>query len=304
MELVMQNPERIHIYLESGVMTGDDFSLVDQLVDDGEVCLSSAVPANRGNVLQRVFAAPKPHDPSGIELEKLRRLQITSDRFSQIETAQLMTGDVSRELEQRIADEQSHLAILIRPNSLQMPQLLRELKCPTLLLREPGSEIHRIVAAVHVTGYTESESEAGFERQRRVIKHAYWLAARTGAKLHVLQAWSFMGEEVLKSHMRPEEIVTAKEELQVAIRREIDRLLSETECRSTPEVQLVEGERHEVIGSVSEERADQITVMGTSARTGVQGLILRNMVEQLIGTEASFLVVPATDTRTTPNAPR
>jgi nucleotide-binding universal stress UspA family protein len=304
MELVMQNPERIHIYLESGVMTGDDFSLVNRLVEDGEVCLSSAVPANRGNVLQRVFAAPESQDPSGIELEKLRRLQISSDRFSQIETARLITGDASRELEQRIADEQCDLAILVRPTSLQMPQLLRELKCPTLLLGEPGSEIRRVVVAVHVTGHTESESGAGLERQRRVIDHAYWLAARTGAKLHVLQAWSFMGEEVLKSHMRPEELVTAKEKLQAAIRREIDRLLSETRCRSTPVVQLVEGEPHDVIGRVSEERADQVTVVGTSARTGMQGLILRNMVDQLIGTEASFLVVPASDSQATPNAPR
>jgi nucleotide-binding universal stress UspA family protein len=304
MEPVMQNPERTHIYLESGALTGDDFSLVNRLVDETEVCLSSAVPAHRGNVLQRVFAAPEPQDPSGIELEKLRRLQISSDRFSQIETAQLITGDATREFEQRVADERSDLAILIRPTSLQMPHLLRELKCPTLLLREPGPEIRRVVVAVHVNGHAESESAASNKRQRRVIDHAYWLAARTGAKLHVLQAWSVMGEEVLKSHMRPEELVTDKERLQVSIRREIDRLLSETECRSTPEVQLVEGEPRDVIGRVSEERADQVTVVGTSARTGMQGLILRNMVEQLIGTDASFLVVPASDSGTTPNAPR
>lgn len=288
----MLNPERIHIYLESAAMTGDDFSLVNRIVEDVDLCLSSAVSINRRGVLQRVFPSLESVDPTGTEREKLRGLQITSDRFSKIDTAEVISGDATTELAQRISDSQCGLAILVRPTSLKLPHLLREFKCPTLLLRNPGPKLRRVVVAVHV----EPGSDDFYERHRIILEHAYWLASKCEAPLHIVQAWSIMGEEVLKSHMRRDELRTEREKLQDSIRREIDRLLIEAGHHSAPTVELLEGEPRDVIVRVAEEFDDQIMVMGTVARTGVPGLIVGNFAERATRTEASFLVVPASGT--------
>lgn len=288
----MLNAERIHIYLESAAMTGDDFSLVNRIVEDVDLCLSSAVSISHRGVLERVFPKPESTDPTGIEREKLRKLRITSDRFSKIDTAEVISGDATTELAQRISDSQCDLAILVRPTSLKLPQLLRELKCPTLLMRNPGPKLWRVVVAVHV----EPGSDEFYERHRVILEHAYWLAAKCEAPLHVVQAWSIMGEEVLKSHMRHDELRTERKKLKDAIRREIDRLLTETRQHLVPTVELLEGEPRDVIVRVAEEFEDQIMVMGTVARTGVPGLIVGNIAERATRTEASFLVVPASGT--------
>ncbi len=285
----MLNPERIHIYLESAAMTGDDFSLVNLLVEDVDICLSSAVSIERRGLLQRVIPSPQLIDPTGIEREKLRQLHITSDRFSSIDSAEVMSGDATLELRQRISDSQCDLAILVRPTSLDLPHLLRELKCPTLVMRNPGPKLSRVVVAVQV----EPGADQNFERYRCILGHADWLAKKCGAPLHVVQAWSLLGEEVLKSHETPEELQATKEKRKESIQREIDRLLSETRRRQVATVQLIEGDPKDVIVGVAQECDDQITVVGTVARTGIPGWIFGNFAERAVQTQASFLVVPA-----------
>lgn len=285
----MLKTERIHIYLESAAMTGDDFSLVNLLAQDVDLCLSSAVSIERRGLLQRVIPSPQLIDPTGIEREKLRELQITSDRFSSIDSAEVISGDATLELKQRITDSQCDLAILVRPTSLDLPHLLRELKCPTLLLRKPGPKLRRVVVAIHV----EPGADENFERYRCILEHAYWLASKCEAPLHVVQAWSLMAEEVLKSHDSPDELRVSKEKRKDAIEREIDRLLSETRRRQVPTVQLIEGDPKDVIVGVAQEFDDQITVVGTVARTGIPGWIFGNFAERAVQAQASFLVVPA-----------
>lgn len=289
METTMLTPERIHIYLESAAMTGDDFSLVNLLVEDVDLCLSSAVSIERRGLLQRVIPSPQLIDPTGIEREKLRQLHITSDRFSSTDSAELISGDATLKLKQRISDSQCDLAILVRPTSLNLPHLLRELKCPTLVMRKPGPKLRRVVVAVNV----EPGANENFERYRCILEHAYWLASKCGAPLHVVQAWSLMGEEVLKSHDSPDELLASKEKRKESIHREIDRLLSETRRRQVPTVQLIEGDPKDVIVGVAQEFDDQITVVGTVARTGIPGWIFGNFAERAVQTQASFLVVPA-----------
>jgi len=156
-------------------------------------------------------------------------------------------------------------------------------------MRKPGPKLRRVVVAVHV----EPGADENYERHRCIIEHAFWLASKCEAPLHVVQAWSLMAEEVLKSHDSPDELQTSKEKRKDSIHREIDRLLSETRRRQVPTVQLIEGEPKDVIVGVAQEVDDQITVVGTVARTGIPGWIFGNFAERAVQTQASFLVVPA-----------
>lgn len=272
-------------------MADRDHEIVTLISDEAEVFLSTGIPAVRGSVLQRVFATESTQTITGLDVEKRHDLGITADRFTRIRESNVLTGNVSRELVQWLTDMQCEMAVLVRPTSLNLPQVFRELKCPTLLLREIEPNVKRVVAAVHL----EPEDTERQKRHARVLDHAYWLADRFGAQLDILQAWSYSGAEVLKSHMTPEQLTAEKELRKTEIRSEIDRLLAKSPVNATPSIQLIEGEPLDVISSISQESTDQVFVMGTVARTGIHGLLLGNAVEKAIESPASFLVVPAID---------
>ena len=161
--------------------------------------------------------------------------------------------------------------------------LLRKCPCPVWLEspRHSGG-IKNILAAVD----PNPDDEEQYALSRRILAAAVDLASRTGARLHVLHAWSVLGE-FLMYKQRP--LVSDPETDHIvgqAFNRH-SRFLDEV-CETVPaSIELKKHLMHQsaapaIVDLVESESVD-LLVLGTIGRSGVPGLLIGNTAEAVLG---------------------
>lgn len=179
--------------------------------------------------------------------------------------------------------------------------LFQQCACPVWVLHPAQSRGVRVVVAGVDVSRQADEAVA-----RRVVRSAGSLARAAGAELHVVHAWSVVGESVIGSASRGggrHELERLLRSEAVARRARLDRLLERESMEPRPAVVLRHGRPVQVLESVVWERQADVVVLGDSPeREGLRRLLFPPAAEQLLGrVHGSLLVVPSHATAPRPS---
>lgn len=173
--------------------------------------------------------------------------------------------------------------------------LLRKCPCPVWMLPAGASpQAKRVIAAVDVDLADAPEPDTLMSLNRRVIQTACVIAATHGAQVTVLHAWDAVGEGLVwafSSDTAPRvtadryvtEILHDRQQAMHRLLQAVEPDLSGT-SHAALEPSLIRGTPEAVIEEQSRERAADVIVMGTVARTGLSGVFIGNTAENIINT--------------------
>lgn len=172
--------------------------------------------------------------------------------------------------------------------------LLRKCPCPVLILADAqAGRLRRVLAAVD-PGTESDTARAGLDT--RVLELAAGLAARDGAELHVVHAWSLEGETALRGGRRPSAALDI-DALLCAARDDAEarmaRSLAAAGLDPAPGCRHVEkGAAGETVAQVAADTGADLLVLGTIGRTGLSGFVMGNTAETILtSVRASVLAV-------------
>ncbi len=163
--------------------------------------------------------------------------------------------------------------------------LMRKCPCPVWVHKDRADTrpYGRIMAAVDVT----DTSDAGRAMTKLILDLATSLGTQDNSDVHVVHACSTVGERMATSARRGllpvREIAQARE--QEAERRQ--QLLSTTvapyvELPVRLQLHMIQGEPREVLPLFASQRAMDLVIMGTLARTGIPGFFIGNTAEEVL----------------------
>ncbi|MEM9478681.1 MAG: universal stress protein [Verrucomicrobiota bacterium] len=174
--------------------------------------------------------------------------------------------------------------------------LFRKCPCPIWLFKphKNSSDKLRLMAAIDPS----HENETSLELTRKIMELSTSLRERLpNSSLDVLHAWSYEHEDTLTHNpflrVPEERLAELVEEAKVAQRRAFDESLVAFDLApDSVESLFLKGPPTEVIPETIKERNTDILVMGTVARTGIQGLLIGNTAETILRhTDCSVLAV-------------
>jgi nucleotide-binding universal stress UspA family protein len=168
--------------------------------------------------------------------------------------------------------------------------LLRKSPVPVWVHRR-GSDRRRDVA-VAVGPFDDDEAHDPMHTV--LLELASSLAARRDGELHVIHAWRFPGETMLRrgrTKTSPEQVDAFVAEAHRQAEADLAHLLDTVTMPDVPiDVHLHKGSAGDVIPALVDQHRPGVLVMGTLARTGIPGVIIGNTAERVLGTvDASIL---------------
>ena len=166
-------------------------------------------------------------------------------------------------------------------------KLIRKCPCPVWIIKKTKRKrFSRILAAVDPDP-TRSES-----LNRLILDLATSLAKKEKSELHVVHAWQFENETVLKSGQIPKkELYELIDGMQNAHQHQFDLLLSHYRSHKKT-IHIIKGDPGEVIPNLASQQDVDLIVMGTVGRTGITGLIMGNTAEEILNAvDCSVLTV-------------
>ena len=165
--------------------------------------------------------------------------------------------------------------------------LLRKCPCPVWVLK-PASKrsrpqrFKRVLAAVNAA--TSKPVEAALNT--KILELATSLAEREGAEIHVIHCWSVFGESLLAGPRGPlskDEIAAYRKQTRHTNHKAVNELLARFQ-KEGHEIHkhILKGEPDTLIPEMSEKLAVDVVVMGTVARTGLDGVLIGNTAENVL----------------------
>ena len=171
--------------------------------------------------------------------------------------------------------------------------LMRKCPCPVWIVKQSTPDKHaRIFAAVD----PDPEVPANAELNKLILELAASLAHQENSELHIAHAWYLQGEQMfrsVRSLLTEQEIDELLVSTEKSHKKRLDQLLKQHDLEGiVSRVHLVKGDPGKVIPYlVSENKAD-LVVMGTVARTGIEGFIIGNTAEKILrAVDCSVLTV-------------
>lgn len=171
--------------------------------------------------------------------------------------------------------------------------LLRKCPCPVWLVAPDTDPLPRtVLAAVDLDGENAAEPDTLASLNRRVVSTALHVAGPAKAEVFVLHSWDAIGEGLVWAFSTTGQAETAAErytrEVREKRRRAMDLMLNEIAAeglndgadRMVP--RLVKGPPERVIAEQCRMLRADVLVMGTVARTGLEGVIIGNTAENII----------------------
>ena len=183
-------------------------------------------------------------------------------------------------------------------------RLVRSVPAPVYITRTlPPQSVRPVVAALEC-GRTEPKHEA---LNREILEVAAGVSLFGFRELHLMHAWDLWGEHMLRSRRVPraseevDKLVRAergiREEWMEGVVRDFrESLPPDQRMALEPKLHLVKGRPREVIATGVRELDPHLLVIGSLARTGLQGFVLGNTAEDVLcETEISVMVVKPPD---------
>ena len=165
--------------------------------------------------------------------------------------------------------------------------LLRKCPCPVWVLkpmkaRSRQKSFKRVLAAVNAA--TRNPVEVALNT--KILELATSLAKQEGAEIHAMHCWSVIGESLLagpRGSLTEDEMKayrkTTRQRNHAAANQLFARFLKEGhEIRK----HILKGEPDMLIPEMSEKLAADVVVMGTVARTGLDGVLIGNTSENVL----------------------
>ena len=168
--------------------------------------------------------------------------------------------------------------------------LMRKCPCPVWIIK--STEHHkyrRILAAVD----KDPEEPVKDELNRQILEMSTSLALAEFSEPHIVHAWDVVGEDFfrsLRSGVSDAEVDAMVEEEASARRRWLENLVKTYGTKADkdavdylePQLHVVKGPAKYVVPAKARELAVDLVVMGTIARTGVDGFFMGNTAESIL----------------------
>ncbi len=176
--------------------------------------------------------------------------------------------------------------------------LVRKAHCPVWLIKKPLKKAYdRILITVDVNTHVENHDS---HLNDKLVEIGTCFATRMNSECHLLTAWHLAGEKTLSGpfiHTGPDKI----EELKISEKMKIAKGFEDLQQRHKDKLKdvqkhLIEGEPAIAISEfVKKHRIDMI-IMGTIARTGIQGFVIGNTAETVMNqNDCSFMAIKPDD---------
>lgn len=168
--------------------------------------------------------------------------------------------------------------------------LMRKCPCPVWIIKpKERQEYLRILAAVD----QDPEEPAKDTLNRQILEMSTSMALAESSEAHIVHAWEVFGESLLKSHkwdFSEAEFEAMLEEEATERRRWLKDLVknygtsTDTNSAGTLDLHLhvVKGPAQFVVSELARELAVDLVVMGTVARTGIDGFFMGNTAESIL----------------------
>jgi nucleotide-binding universal stress UspA family protein len=169
--------------------------------------------------------------------------------------------------------------------------LMRKCPCPVWIIKPTERQSYmRILAAVD----QDPEEPAKDVLNRQILEMCSSMALAEYSEAHVVHAWEVFGEGLLTSYkwdFSEAEFEAMLEEEAAGRRRWLEDLVtsygrrSDMDGASAPEFHLhvVKGPAHYVVPELASDLEVDLVVMGTVARTGIDGFFMGNTAESILG---------------------
>lgn len=172
--------------------------------------------------------------------------------------------------------------------------LLRKCPCPVWIVKSQSQKSYkRILAAVDVDDcYLPEELETREALNDRVLEIAGALTASELSELHVVHAWEAFAESSMRhgfASMQKEKVDAYVAQVREQRARRLDELMRKMAARLGPKMDhvkprlhLQKGPAREQIPALAKRLHVDCIVMGTIARTGIQGFVMGNTAEAIL----------------------
>lgn len=159
--------------------------------------------------------------------------------------------------------------------------LIRKAPCPVWILRgrEP-KRWKRVLVAVK----PEVDNPVGMELSRRLIATGARVAEDEGAELHVLRVWGSRLERMLERRMRRDRWEQIRDELREQARAQVIDLVEPWHDQIGGRLWLRQGDPETLIARFAARKKIDLLVIGTIARSGLEGVFIGNVAERVFAT--------------------
>jgi len=168
--------------------------------------------------------------------------------------------------------------------------LMRKCPCPVWIIKP--TEYHkyrRILAAVD----QDPEEAVKDVLNRQILEMTTSLAISEFSEAHVVHAWNVIGENIFRSRrsgLLVTEIDAMVEEEASARKRWLEDLVGSYGTKVDksaidilePQLHVIKGHAEHVVPEIARELAVDLVVMGTVARTGIDGFFMGNTAENIL----------------------
>ncbi len=221
--------------------------------------------------------------------ERLEKM--VADAGASAET-KILTGKSSIEIIRQVLRDNHDLVIKNAEGATRLKEilfggtdmhLLRKCPCPVWITKSTErSPYRRILAAVDL----EPDEEVKDSLNRQIIEMSTSLARAEGSELHVLHAWQFAGEDILRSKrstLSKDEVDAMEAQEASERKRWLEGLVMEYGGQSAePHLHVVKDLPKHAVPATAKELDADVVVMGTVARTGIAGFLMGNTAETIL----------------------
>ncbi len=161
--------------------------------------------------------------------------------------------------------------------------LIRKCPCPVWIIKaSQRTQCLRILAAVDPAPREKTNDDLN----KQILSLATLLAREEQSRLHIVHAWSVPREAFLRSsrsRLTPNQVNCFARETRAAHKKWLHELVEKFDLAEIPtKVHLLKGDPADVIAGLANKTRADLVVMGTVARTGIQGFLIGNTAEKAL----------------------
>jgi nucleotide-binding universal stress UspA family protein len=163
--------------------------------------------------------------------------------------------------------------------------LLRKCPCPVWIMDRDQRERHSTIVAA-IDPMIDSQNAGSLNRL--IMDLATSLADAEGSTLSIVSAWQLDEEETLRhgglAHINDTDVDIMAEKRRSEAEHGLNDLLRHyPDTAENRQVDLVKGQARRVISDVVGQKSADLIIMGTVGRTDIEGLIIGNTAEAVLG---------------------
>jgi universal stress protein E len=159
--------------------------------------------------------------------------------------------------------------------------LFRKCPRPVVSVKAPLEAAPRKILVALDPGFPGTDERALADA---VLREASALSSIAGAELHVASAWRLWGEAAITAHYGERRARPYVQRAEEDARSLLSEALEEIEASRTVQmVHMRNGDPEDVVPGLARELGVDLVVLGTAARTGLQGFLIGSKAESILG---------------------